>query len=53
MATKIWVNITSGHGLLPDGTKLLPEPMLTDHQLDIVAFTWGQFHSYCPSYYSE
>ena len=32
MATEIWVNIGSGNGLLPDGTKSLPEPMLTDHQ---------------------
>ena len=32
MATEIWVNISSGNGLLPDGTKPLPEPMLTDHQ---------------------
>ena len=31
MATQIWVNIGSGNGLLPDGTKPLPEPMLT-HQ---------------------
>ena len=29
MATKIWVNIGSGNGLLPDGTKPLPEAMLT------------------------
>ena len=29
---KIWVNIGSGNGLLPDGTKPLPEPMLTYHQ---------------------
>ena len=29
MATEIWVNISSGNGLLPDGTKPLPEPMLT------------------------
>ena len=29
MATEIWVNIGSGNGLLPDGTKPLPEPMLT------------------------
>ena len=28
MATEIWVNIGSGNGLLPDGTKPLPEPML-------------------------
>ena len=32
MATDIWVNIDSGDGLLPNGTKPLPEPMLTDHQ---------------------
>ena len=25
-----WVNIVSGNGLLPDGTKPLPEPMFTD-----------------------
>ena len=29
MATEIWVNFSSGNGLLPDGTKPLPEPMLT------------------------
>ena len=28
----IWVNIVSGNGLVPDGTKPLPEPMLTYHQ---------------------
>ena len=32
MATENWVNIGSGNGLLPDGTKPLPEPMLSDHQ---------------------
>ena len=26
---QIWVNIGSGNGLLPDGTKPLPKPMLT------------------------
>ena len=26
MTTEIWVNIGSGNGLLPDGTKPLPEP---------------------------
>ena len=31
MTTEIWVNIGSGNGLVPDGTKPLPEPMLTDH----------------------
>ena len=27
-----WVNIGSGNGLLRNGTKPLPEPMLTYHQ---------------------
>ena len=44
MATQIWVNIASGNGLLPDGTKPLPEPMLTYHQEGPVAFTWVQFY---------
>ena len=35
---KIWVNIGSGNGLLPDGTKPLPEPMLTYHQQSRVTF---------------
>ena len=35
MVTKIWVNIGSGNGLVPDGTKPLPEPMLTNHQWGI------------------
>ena len=30
MATHILVNIGSGNGLLPDGTKPLPEPVSTD-----------------------
>ena len=38
MATEIWVNIGSGNGLLPDGTKPLPEPMLTNHQWSPVSF---------------
>ena len=29
MLTCIWANIGSGNGLLPDGTKPLPEPRLT------------------------
>ena len=44
MATEIWVNICSGNGLLPDGTKPLPGPMLTDHQLSPVTCMLGQFH---------
>ena len=31
MATQIWVNIGSGNGLMPDGTKPLPKLMLTSH----------------------
>ena len=33
MATEILVNIGSGNGLLPDSTKPLPKPMLTNHQI--------------------
>ena len=36
---EIWVNIGSGNGLLPDGTKPLPEPMLTDHQWSDIYIT--------------
>ena len=32
MALEILVNTGSSNGLLPDGTKPLPEPMLTYHQ---------------------
>ena len=32
MVTKIWVNIGSSNGLVPDDTKPLPEPMLIYHQ---------------------
>ena len=35
MATQNWVNIGSGNGLVPYGTKPLPEPMLTNHQMAI------------------
>ena len=42
MATENWVNIGSGNGLLPKGTKQLPEPMLTYHQQGAVSFIWGQ-----------
>ena len=40
--TRDWVNIGSGNGLLPDGTKPLPEPMLTYHQLSPLAFIRGR-----------
>ena len=38
MALQIWVNIGSGNSLLPDGAKILPELMLTYHQMGLVAF---------------
>ena len=39
----IWVNISSGNGLLPGGTK----PMLAYHQVGAGPCTWEQFHSTC------
>ena len=49
MAWCHWVNIGSGNGLLPDGTKPLPEPVLTYH-IKQQAIVW--FHLdpelYCP-----
>ena len=44
--SEIWVIAGSGNGLLPDGTKPLPETKLTtsNHQWGPVAFTWEQFH---------
>ena len=44
MATHIWVNIGSGNGLLPAGTKPLPEPMLSYHRSGPVIFIWAPFH---------
>ena len=44
MGPGIYINIGSGNGLLPDGTKPLPEAVLTNDQWGIVAFTWKQFH---------
>ena len=52
VAPEIWVNIGSGNGLLPDGNKLLPEPMLTDHQWSPVTFIVGQFHKRCLNHQS-
>ena len=37
------VNTSSGNGLLPDGTKPLPEPMLTYELWGHVVVTGGQF----------
>ena len=36
--------------VLPDGTKPLPEPMLTNHQSGLLAFTKGKFHKKCSRY---
>ena len=34
------VKIVSGNGLLPDGTKPLPETILSNHLCDLVEFTF-------------
>ena len=52
MATEIWVNIGLGNGLLPDGTKPLPEPMLAYHQWGPKTFTWKKFHERYPNHQS-
>ena len=49
--TSILVNTV----LLPDSTKPLPEPVLINHQWDLVISTWGQLHKkknqeICPWY---
>ena len=44
MATENWVDIGSGNGLLPAGTKPLPEPTLTYHEFDALASSREQFH---------
>ena len=44
MAAQISVHTGSGDGLLPDGTKPLPEPMLTCHQWGPVTVTWGHLY---------
>ena len=39
LVTYIWINIGSGHGLLPNGTKPQPDTMLIYHQWVSVAVT--------------
>ena len=46
MSSWILVSIGSGNGLLPDGTKPIPEPMLINHQWGHVAFTWSSQGSF-------
>ena len=45
-------SIVSGNDLLPDGTKPLPEPMLTDHQWSPVTLILGQFNKRCLNHQS-
>ena len=52
METLIWVSIGWSNGLVTSGIKPLPEPMLTNHYWDSMAFTWEQFQSQCLSYNS-
>ena len=40
----LWRHKWSANCLLSDGNESLAEPMLTNHQWSLVAFTWGQFH---------
>ena len=49
MASGIRANICSGNGLLPDGTKPLPEPMLP-YQYSTVTFIGEQFPKRYPSH---
>ena len=44
MTSEIVVNTDLGNGLLPDGSKLLSKPMLTNHQLGLVAVIGVKFH---------
>ena len=44
---QICVNIGSSNALLPDGTKPLPEPMLTDHKWSPLTFILKKIHKRC------
>ena len=50
MSTYVWVKFVSGN-LLPDGYKMLPEPMLTNHKVGFVAFASEKFHKVSPNLY--
>ena len=41
------VNIGSGNGFLPEGTKPLLEPMFNNQHMSSVALKWGQFPKKC------
>ena len=49
MATQIWVSIGLGDGLLSDGTKQFPEPMLTFYLVSCCGI-WEQINSQCLTY---
>ena len=53
MATQILVNICSGNGFLPDGTKPLPEPVLTYRSTDQWRLSKGNFARDNPSHQSQ
>ena len=44
--TEIWVNTSSGSGLLPDDTKRLPEPMLTYHLQSWIQLVQWRYHGH-------
>ena len=50
--TEICVNINSGNGWWPIGTKPLPDPMLTKHLWSLMTFPWEQFHRKMSKYLS-
>ena len=45
MVTQMWVNFGSGNGLLPDGSKPLPEPMFSYNKYGPVTFISEQLHN--------
>ena len=49
---EIWTNTGSGHGLMPDSTKPLPETILTYHQSSLVASIWEKFPKKCSRWQS-
>ena len=53
MATQILVNIGSGNGLLPGGTKPFTEPMLTYHKYRPVTLSKGNFTRDTPAIIHE
>ena len=53
MMTYIGVNIGSGNGMFPDGTKSLPEPMLIYHLWSFVAFAIHKSQINNPEKYAE